>query len=51
MASKNKTAKNEIDVTEFIQSFVESEQKKQDSFQLIELMKEWSGYEPKMWGR
>lgn len=50
MASKNKTAETEIDVNDFINSFVESEQKKQDSFQLIELMKEWSGYEPKMWG-
>ncbi|MBD8082599.1 DUF1801 domain-containing protein [Chryseobacterium caseinilyticum] len=50
MASKNKTAETEIDVDDFIHSFVESEQKKQDSFQLIELMKKWSGFEPKIWG-
>ncbi|RYZ30978.1 MAG: hypothetical protein EOO10_00875 [Chitinophagaceae bacterium] len=27
-----------------------NDQKKKDSFRLIELMKEWSGFEPKMWG-
>src|SRR5262249_43726500 len=35
---------------DFINSFVEKEEKKQDSFHLIELMQEWSGFEPKMWG-
>lgn len=39
-----------MDVTEFIHSYVGNEQKKADSFKLIELMKEWSGFEPKMWG-
>jgi hypothetical protein len=50
MATKNKTAETEVNVTDFINSFVDKEQKKQDSFRLIELMREWSGFEPKMWG-
>lgn len=50
MATKNKTIETEVDVIDFINAFVDKEQKKQDSFRLIELMKEWSGFEPKMWG-
>ena len=50
MATKNKTAETEVNVTDFINSFVDKEQKKQDSFRLIALMQEWSGCEPKMWG-
>ena len=50
MAAKNKTAETEVSVTNFINSFVGNEQKKMDSFRLIELMREWSGFEPKMWG-
>lgn len=50
MAKKNKTAETEISVIEFINSFVDNDQKKADSFRLIELMVEWSGFEPKMWG-
>jgi len=50
VATKNKTTETEIAVIDFINSFVDNEQKKQDSFTLIELMKEWSGFEPKMWG-
>ena len=50
MATKNKTTETEDDVTGFIDSFVENEQKRQDSLRLIELMREWSGFEPKMWG-
>lgn len=45
-----KTKETKIDVTEFINSYVESDQKKEDSFQLIKLMSDWSGFEPKMWG-
>lgn len=48
--AKNKTTETTVSVTDFIHSFVDNEQKKADSFQLIELMKEWSGFEPKMWG-
>ena len=50
MAVKNKTTETEVDVTDFINSYVDNEQKKADSFQLIRLMTKWSGFEPKMWG-
>jgi len=50
MAVKNKTTETEVDVTDFINSYVDKPQKKEDSFQLIELMTKWSGFEPKMWG-
>lgn len=50
MATKNKTAETQVNVIDFINSFVDKEQKKQDSFRLIELMQAWSGFEPKMWG-
>lgn len=48
--AKNKTAETEIKVIDFINSFVDNDQKKADSFQLIELMQKWTGSEPKMWG-
>jgi hypothetical protein len=50
MAKKNKTNETKVSVTDFINSFADSEKKKADSFQLIELMRKWSGFEPKMWG-
>ena len=50
MATRNKTTETAVNVTEFINSFVDNEQKKQDSLQLIDLMQKWSGFEPKMWG-
>jgi hypothetical protein len=45
-----KTKQTDSDVTEFINSFADSEQKKKDSFELIKIMKELTGSEPKMWG-
>jgi hypothetical protein len=48
--AKNKTIETAVSVSDFINSYVESEQKKIDSFHLIEVMSEWSGFEPKMWG-
>ncbi len=45
-----KTTYTGKDVTDFINSYIDNEQKKEDSFQLIELLEEWSGFEPKMWG-
>lgn len=48
--AKNKTTSTEVNVIEFVNSYVDNEQKKIDSLQLIELMSEWSGFEPKMWG-
>lgn len=50
MATKNKTTETEVDVTGFINSYVDNDIKKADSFKLIGLMTKWSGYEPKMWG-
>lgn len=50
MAKKNKTSETEVSVRDFIDSYVDNEQKKADSFRLIGLMQEWSGFEPKMWG-
>lgn len=50
MAAKNKTTETNVDVMEFIDSFVDNEQKRADSLQLIRLMKTWTGYKPKMWG-
>jgi len=47
---QNKTTFTEVNVTDFINSYVENDQKKADSFRLIELMSEWTGFEPKMWG-
>ena len=47
--AKNKTTETEANVFEFIDSYVDKEQKKLDSLKLIELIREWSGYEPRMW--
>jgi Domain of unknown function (DU1801) len=48
--ANTKTTYTGQDVTAFINSFVDSDDKKADSFRLIELMQDWSGSEPKMWG-
>lgn len=48
--AKNKTVETEQDVFEFLETFVDSEQKKKDSLKLIELFKEVTGADPKMWG-
>lgn len=45
-----KTKKTGADVDEFINSFADTEQKKKDSFELLKLMQDFTGYEPKMWG-
>ena len=45
-----KTQPTQIDVTEFIRTFADSEQKQKDSFELIEIMREITGCEPQMWG-
>src|SRR5688572_14989069 len=48
--STTKTKYTEVNVTDFINAYADSDQKKADSLQLVELMQEWSGYEPTMWG-
>lgn len=45
-----KTKQTEVDVREFINSFAETEQKRADSFELLKLMQDFTGYEGKMWG-
>jgi hypothetical protein len=48
--TQNKTKETDIGVDHFINSYVDNEKKKADSFKLIDLMSDWSGYPPKMWG-
>lgn len=45
-----KTKQTNEDVIAFINSFADSEQKRQDSYELLKLMQEFTGSEPKMWG-
>jgi len=45
-----KTKQNDADVSEFINSFADTDQKRADSFELIKLMQDVTGFEPKMWG-
>lgn len=45
-----KTKRNDADVDVFIHSFANTEEKRRDSFELIKLMKNVTGCEPKMWG-
>jgi hypothetical protein len=45
-----KTKQTDADVRDFILSFANTEQKQQDSFELLKLMQDCTGYEPKMWG-
>jgi hypothetical protein len=48
--AKTKTTYTGQDVRDFINLYVDNEQKKVDRIRLIELMQEWSDAEPKMWG-
>jgi len=45
-----KTTQNDADVIKFVKSFADTEQKRNDSFELIKLMRDFTGFEPKMWG-
>ncbi len=45
-----KTKQTDADVKEFINSFADTDQKRKDAFELLKLMQEFTGYEPKMWG-
>ena len=47
--AENKTKENDGDVEAFLNA-VESEKKRQDSFELLKLMEEVTGEEAKMWG-
>jgi hypothetical protein len=48
--AKNKTVETDVSIDEFLQSYVDNEQKRAESYQLIDLMRRWTGFEPKMWG-
>lgn len=45
-----KTKQTDADVVEFINSFADTEQKRKDSFELLKLMQDFTGFEPRMWG-
>lgn len=45
-----KTKQNNANVIEFINSFADTDQKRKDSFELLKLMQDFTGFEPKMWG-
>lgn len=45
-----KTTQTEASVVDFIHTFADTEQKRQDSFALINIMRDFTGHEPKMWG-
>ncbi len=45
-----KTKQTDVDVTQFINTFADTEQKRADSFALLKLMQDFTGFEPKMWG-
>jgi hypothetical protein len=47
--SEMKTQKNDADVIVFLNG-IEDEQRRKDSFLVLEMMKELTGKEPKMWG-
>lgn len=48
--AKNKTAETKQDVMAFIDATADTEQKKLDSYELIDIMHKATGHEPKMWG-
>ncbi|NLD49444.1 MAG: DUF1801 domain-containing protein [Clostridiaceae bacterium] len=45
-----KTKQHDGDVFEFITSFANTEQKREDSFEFVKLMQKVTGHPPKMWG-
>jgi hypothetical protein len=48
--AKNKTTETKVNVIDFLNSYVDNDQKKADSLELIKLMSKWTGFRPKMWG-
>jgi hypothetical protein len=45
-----KTKQTNANVGDFIKAFADSEQKRKDSFELVKLMQDFTGFKPKMWG-
>lgn len=48
--SELKTKQNDSDVEAFINAYTDTEQKRMDSFAILKLMQDATGFEPKMWG-
>lgn len=48
--AKNKTTETSKNVLDFINEFADTEQKRKDSYELLDLMQGVSGHEAKMWG-
>ena len=48
--TKNKTLETTASVEDFINSAADTDQQRKDSFELLKLMQEFTGFEPKMWG-
>ena len=48
--AKTKTTFTNANVEEFINSFANTEQKRQDSFELLKIIRDLTGSEPVMWG-
>ena len=47
--AKNKTTETESSVIDFIKT-IDDENKRNDAFELLKIMEEVTGFEPKMWG-
>ncbi|MNK85462.1 hypothetical protein D3C87_1053440 [compost metagenome] len=45
-----KTTLNDASVTDFINTFAETEQRRKDGFELLKIMEDYTGCEAKMWG-
>jgi hypothetical protein len=45
-----KTKQTNADVIDFINTFADGEQKRNDSFALLKLMQDITGFDPRMWG-
>ena len=45
-----KTKQTDADVIEFINTFADTQQKRDDSYVLLKLMQDFTGFEPRMWG-
>lgn len=48
--AKNKTTETETRVSDFINTFVEDDTKRNDAFELVKIMQQVTGFEPKIWG-
>jgi len=45
-----KTKQQDADVFEFIETFANTAQRREDSYALVKLMQDFTGHPPKMWG-